>query len=210
MTAGSENVTNDGRRRGLRSQWMALLLLVPLVGCGDAEAPSVPAGGGTSSESTPRPTDTATIAGGARRAVETARGRELYAKQCASCHGATGRGDGPVAWLLSPKPRDFTKMSFRLVSTESSMATDEDLFATITRGMPGSAMPPWAHLSEEDRWALAGEVKRLTREGVIESLLEEAKAFGESLDRATAEAMAREQMEPGAPLALSSPVPESE
>ena len=36
---------------------------------------------------------------------QVARGQALYAKQCASCHGSEGRGDGPAAYLLSPKPR---------------------------------------------------------------------------------------------------------
>ncbi|MBI4322646.1 MAG: c-type cytochrome, partial [Candidatus Omnitrophica bacterium] len=66
-------------------------------------------------------------------------GRRLYEKQCASCHGLRGAGDGAAAYLLYPKPRDFTQNEFRLVSTNSMQATDEDLFLTITRGMPGSS-----------------------------------------------------------------------
>ena len=82
------------------------------------------------------------------------RGEALYNKQCASCHGAEGAGDGKAAYLLYPKPRDFTGGEFRLVSTIDAGPTEEDLFKTITRGMPGSSMPSWAHLSEEDRWGL--------------------------------------------------------
>jgi mono/diheme cytochrome c family protein len=85
----------------------------------------------------------------------------VYAKQCAACHGPEGRGDGPAAYLLYPKPRDFTSGRFRLVSTWEKVPTDEDLFRTITRGMPGSAMPSWEHLPERTRWALAFYVKSL-------------------------------------------------
>jgi mono/diheme cytochrome c family protein len=43
-------------------------------------------------------------------------------------------------------------------------ATDEDLFLTITRGMPGSSMPSWETLSSEQRWALVYYVRQLTGE----------------------------------------------
>jgi mono/diheme cytochrome c family protein len=89
-------------------------------------------------------------------------GQRLYAKQCAVCHGATGAGDGAAAYLLYPKPRDFTQNEFRLVSTNTMQATDEDLFLTMTRGMPGSAMPSWEALTPERRWALVYYVRHLT------------------------------------------------
>jgi mono/diheme cytochrome c family protein len=91
-----------------------------------------------------------------------AAGRRLYDKQCAVCHGATGAGDGAAAYLLYPKPRDFTQNEFRLVSTSTMQATDEDLFLTITRGMPGSTMPSWEALSPAQRWALVYYVRQLT------------------------------------------------
>jgi mono/diheme cytochrome c family protein len=88
-----------------------------------------------------------------------ARGRALYDRQCAACHGAGGRGDGEAAYLLFPRPRDFVRGAFRLVSTWERVPTDEDLYRTISRGMPGSAMPSWSHLPEADRWALVHYVK---------------------------------------------------
>src|SRR3546814_7611277 len=36
-----------------------------------------------------------------------ARGQQLYAEQCAGCHGADGHGDGPLARQLEPKPVDL-------------------------------------------------------------------------------------------------------
>ena len=90
------------------------------------------------------------------------RGETLYQKQCAVCHGPQGAADGKAAYLLNPKARDFRRDKFRLVSTTDMEATDEDLFTTITRGMPGSAMPPWKHLTEKDRWALVYYVRYLS------------------------------------------------
>ena len=93
------------------------------------------------------------------------KGEKLYQKQCASCHGLTGAGDGEAAYLLYPKPRDFTRGEFRLVSTTTMEATDEDLFKTINRGMVGSAMPPWEFLPEEDRWSLVYYIRYLSELG---------------------------------------------
>src|SRR3989338_6389743 len=90
------------------------------------------------------------------------RGETVYQKQCSVCHGPAGGGDGKAAYLLYPKPRDFIRDKFRLVSTINMQATDEDLFTTITRGMPGSAMPSWGHLSAKDRWALVYYVRYLS------------------------------------------------
>ncbi|MBI4241459.1 MAG: c-type cytochrome, partial [Candidatus Rokubacteria bacterium] len=90
-------------------------------------------------------------------------GRRVYEKQCAACHGLDGRGEGEAAYLLYPKPRDFTASKFALVSAWERVPTDEDLFRTISRGMPGSAMPSWGHLSEEERWGLVHYVKSFAK-----------------------------------------------
>ncbi|MBI3454765.1 MAG: c-type cytochrome [Candidatus Rokubacteria bacterium] len=86
-------------------------------------------------------------------------GARIYATQCAACHGIEGRGDGEAAYLLYPKPRDFTAGRFALTSTWERVPTNEDLYRTISRGMPGSAMPSWGHLAEEERWGLVHYVK---------------------------------------------------
>jgi mono/diheme cytochrome c family protein len=89
-------------------------------------------------------------------------GKELYTQHCASCHGPQGKGDGSAAVYIFPKPRDFTRGTFKIRSTpDGELPTDEDLFNTLTRGMPGSAMPSFAFLSEADRRALVAHVKTL-------------------------------------------------
>ena len=92
-----------------------------------------------------------------------AQGKQLYDKQCAACHGLDGRGNGEAAYLLYPKPRDLVSARHRLVSTWEGVPTDADLFQTLTRGMPGSAMPSWAHLPPQQRWALVQYVKSLAQ-----------------------------------------------
>jgi mono/diheme cytochrome c family protein len=86
-------------------------------------------------------------------------GKKVYDQQCAPCHGLDGRGEGTAAYLLYPRPRDFVGSQYRLVSTWERVPTDEDLYYTISRGIPGSAMPSWSHLPEESRWALVHYIK---------------------------------------------------
>ncbi len=96
-------------------------------------------------------------------APDAARGQALYDQHCRVCHGAGGDGDGATARFLNPTPRDFTRGVYKLRSTPTgALPTDADLFGTITRGMPGTAMLPWAGLSASDRWQLVHHLKSLT------------------------------------------------
>ena len=77
------------------------------------------------------------------------RGETLYAQNCASCHGSTGDGRGPNAANLNPRP-----VAFR----DAERARERSLFAlyqVISQGIDGTAMPSFANLSSQDRWALA-------------------------------------------------------
>lgn len=89
-------------------------------------------------------------------------GAELFKQNCAVCHGENGRGDGTASAYLFPKPRDFTRAIYKIQSTPvGDLPTDEDLFKTLTHGMPGSAMPSFAHLPEQDRKHLVDHIKSL-------------------------------------------------
>jgi high-affinity iron transporter len=77
------------------------------------------------------------------------RGRALYAAQCAACHGGTGAADGPAARGLDPPPIAFTD---RRRADERSIFA---LYQVVTQGLEGTGMASFAHLPEEDRWALA-------------------------------------------------------
>ncbi|MGI9501981.1 MAG: c-type cytochrome [Geminicoccaceae bacterium] len=91
------------------------------------------------------------------------KGKGIYARECAACHGVEGDGEGPGAYILSQKPRNLQLGVFKLRSTPSGeYPTDADLFETITRGIQGATgaqMPSFAAFSEEDRWALVAVVK---------------------------------------------------
>jgi len=94
------------------------------------------------------------------------RGAVPYTRHCASCHGAAGDGRGPAAPFLDPRPRDFTRGTFKLQTSPPEQAPlDSDLFATITAGMPGTSMPSWRDLPEQERWDLAAFVARLADGG---------------------------------------------
>ncbi len=133
------------------------------------------------------------------------RGRELYDKQCASCHGTEGRGDGVGAYLLKPHPRDFSLGKFRLVTTVNKVPSDEDLYKTISQGMPGSSMPPWEHLIERDRMALVYYVRYLAKEGKIKNLMAKSK----KRTRKKAEATAIRKLTPSDKIKLPAKTPPS-
>jgi mono/diheme cytochrome c family protein len=79
-------------------------------------------------------------------------GQRLYTQHCAVCHGPDGRGNGPAAPSLHPRPRDFTAGLFKYKSTPGDEAPlESDLLRTVTLGLHASAMPYFSDLltSEE-------------------------------------------------------------
>lgn len=76
-------------------------------------------------------------------------GARIYQAQCASCHGAEGKADTPLAAKLNPPPIAFTDAER---AKERSVLS---LYQTTTQGVDGTAMPSFASLSEEERWAVA-------------------------------------------------------
>lgn len=82
-------------------------------------------------------------------AADLEHGHAVFRQHCQVCHGANGRGDGPVAELLDPRPRNFKDGLYKLRSTESGeLPTDADLLKTVRNGMHGTAMPSFAHLDD--------------------------------------------------------------
>lgn len=87
-------------------------------------------------------------------------GKALYRRYCITCHGVHGDGAGEGAPHLDPKPRDFTRATFKCRSTPSgSLPTDSDLYDTISRGIFNSGMPPWRPLTREQRVDLIAYIK---------------------------------------------------
>ena len=98
-------------------------------------------------------------------------GRAVYFRRCSFCHGLQGDGDGPAAQFLDPRPRDFTLGTYKFRNTQSGkLPTDENLFRTISRGLPGTAMQAFDNevikngLSEDERWAVIAYVKTFAPE----------------------------------------------
>jgi mono/diheme cytochrome c family protein len=82
-------------------------------------------------------------------AQTTQAGQLLYQANCVSCHGAAGKGDGPGAAGLNPRPADFSQ---HMVPGKH---TDGQVFLWIKNGFPGTAMPAWdKRLTDEQIWQL--------------------------------------------------------
>ena len=66
----------------------------------------------------------------------------MYLQHCAACHGLGGRGDGPAANQLYPRPRDFVDSPFRFAPRGGGHeALIEAIERTISLGVPRSSMP---------------------------------------------------------------------
>jgi len=145
-------------RRAMFTQLVASAAVVALLFL--AACQSIPAGG-TAPGVIPSSINPASIQPSSTELL--ALGKQTFQKECVACHGALGNGQGDAAYLLYPRPRDFTSSQFRIISTWDGVPTDTDLFQTISRGMPGSAMPSWAHLPEDTRWGLVHYVKSFAK-----------------------------------------------
>jgi mono/diheme cytochrome c family protein len=88
-------------------------------------------------------------------------GQRVYAERCTVCHGPEGRGNGPAAPSMIPRPRDLTFGFFKYRTTPPEYPPrDEDLIRTITNGLPGSAMPHFHDvLSEDEIRAVVAHIK---------------------------------------------------
>jgi cytochrome c oxidase cbb3-type subunit 2 len=77
----------------------------------------------------------------------------------------SGRGDGPAAHLLVPRPRDFTLGRYKIRSTESgSVPSDDDLLRSVRKGLYGSAMPGWETLlPDADIMDVVGYIKSFSK-----------------------------------------------
>jgi mono/diheme cytochrome c family protein len=83
-----------------------------------------------------------------------AQGRKFFTIYCQHCHGASGRGDGPVARKIS-RPADLTAQKY-------SEARDGLFYYAIRYG--GVIMPPLAEaLAPAERWQVVNYVRKLQR-----------------------------------------------
>lgn len=79
------------------------------------------------------------------------KGKELYTKNCASCHGPSGKGDGAKAADMDVKPGDLS-------SAEVAGQSDGALHWKVTNGR--RPMPPFEkELSDEERWHVVNYIR---------------------------------------------------
>ncbi len=84
-----------------------------------------------------------------------AAGKALFEQNCSTCHGPAGKGDGPAAVALNPKPANFSTGQYKYGGA------DAQLFKTISNGVPGTPMVAWPSIPEKSRWDLVNYVKSL-------------------------------------------------
>jgi len=93
-------------------------------------------------------------------AAGIAEGQGVYLAQCASCHGATGDGQGAFSRVLVHAAPDLRQ------AQALARRTDADLFAAATHGVAATPMPSFDRvLSEDDRWKAVAFLRLLSLGG---------------------------------------------
>jgi high-affinity iron transporter len=94
--------------------------------------------------------------------LDTAAGRALYSKYCASCHGIKGAGDGPAARTLSTPPPAIG------VKSLTPELTPTLAYNVISVGVRGTAMPAFGSvLSPQQRWNIVNHIYSLRGEKMV-------------------------------------------
>lgn len=73
--------------------------------------------------------------------------RQFYMKNCFTCHGVKGDGNGPRAYFNKPRPRNFTSENSRRILNRPR------IFNSITHGRVGTVMPAWGKVLNEQQIA---------------------------------------------------------
>jgi mono/diheme cytochrome c family protein len=125
--------------------WAIPVCALAAIGCNKSDAST-----GNASTNT-------TTAATAQNNEPAADGEELFKTRCAPCHGDHGKGDGPGAAALNPKPRNYTDVAWQ------DKVSDEDIKKTILYGGAAvgksAAMP--ANPDLEDKPELDALVKKV-------------------------------------------------
>jgi mono/diheme cytochrome c family protein len=89
-------------------------------------------------------------------AASIAKGKDLFAKDCATCHGLKANGNTPTGKALNPPASNLTDAAWK------HGGTDGEIFTTITKGIAGTGMTPWEKsVLEKDRWNLVNYIKTM-------------------------------------------------
>ena len=91
--------------------------------------------------------------------ADVERGKAIYQRHCATCHGPSGWGDGPSAAALKVPPANFQR--FR-----SFMKSDEELLRTIEHGVVFSPMHAWrGQLTDGEMQDVLAYIRLLSQQG---------------------------------------------
>src|SRR3990172_2513650 len=90
-----------------------------------------------------------------------ATGQNTYKLNCVPCHGPLGKGDGPSAAGLNPKPRDHSNREYMTRLTDDMIAETVKMGGVI-RGYPN--MPSSPHIKGDEMAALVAFVRRLSEQ----------------------------------------------
>ena len=74
-------------------------------------------------------------------------GGQFFSTTCADCHGAKGDGEGPRAYFITPRPRNFLEDYARARLNRPA------IFTAVTHGLPGTPMPAWGKVLTEQEIA---------------------------------------------------------
>jgi cbb3-type cytochrome c oxidase subunit III len=89
-------------------------------------------------------------------AASIAAGQAVYQKQCAGCHGDTGKGDGKMGAELTPKPSNLADADWKHGST------DGEIFTVIRDGVKTTAMRPYGKkLTTHQLWDVVNYVRSI-------------------------------------------------
>ena len=90
-----------------------------------------------------------------RSAQARSRGRELFLKHCALCHGEGADGHGARREAFNRPPADFTDPSWQ------RRKSPRRVYFAIREGVRGTAMPSWRSLDEAEAWDLVAYLRSL-------------------------------------------------
>ncbi len=111
-----------------RFEHAVLALTVTLAACSkpDENKPSpTPAPKPVTPAATATTADNAAGGGGGGGSAEA---KTIFATRCSTCHGADGKGRGPAAITLNPKPRNYTDVAWQ------KSVTDEHIAEIVVKG----------------------------------------------------------------------------
>lgn len=92
-----------------------------------------------------------------------AKGADIFAKNCASCHGEKGEGNGVAGAGLNPKPRNFTSGDAWKNGRKIS-----GIYKTLEEGIAGGGMASYSYLPVDERFALAHYVRNFKKDDAPE------------------------------------------